>query len=613
MTARLKILYNIVKYSEGSFVLFWYVCFFVSAAIIAVTIPSFVYSRVIKKAKSTSVIRIIFIGFFFALLSMLLPIQCDKCGEGFLETLKGILMSINRTMRSFALTDIDFLSQKNTVPSELYRAYSVLLMALCFICPFLSLSYILSLFSKVRASVKFALHYRKDLFVFSQLNEESIALAEDIMKNRPKAGIVFCEVNDSVRDKSIAYVERASMLNANCVNRDILSVNFNAHSKKSRIYFFTIKENEQTNTNEALELIGKYKNRRGTRLYLFSTLIESRLVLANFDNGFVRVRRIDKAQTFINRFLYDEGQILFEHALPPKAGESEKEINVLILGLGKCGNEMLRALSWYCQMEGYRLRIDAVDIGSSAEDRLRAECSELLDEHHNGVRVEGESYYDIRFHSGMDFRSVAFSELMKKLDDITFAFVALGRDNDNVEACVTLRKMFERTKTFADIYAVLRSNDKKQAVSGIRNFKGQEYLINSIGDIRSVFTEKEIMHSEIEEEALRLHMEWGEEEDFWRFEYNHRSSIARAIHRNARKSCDLFNHPDEKRSPEELKVLSTLEHKRWNAFMRSEGYIYSGSLDPSSRNDLGKLHNDLVSYNLLAEDVKKKDDEITIK
>ena len=46
--------------------------------------------------------------------------------------------------------------------------------------------------------------------------------------------------------------------------------------------------------------------------------------------------------------------------------------------------------------------------------------------------------------------------------------------------------------------------------------------------------------------------------------------------------------------------------------MRSEGYIYSGSTDPGSRNDLGKLHNDLVSYNLLAEEVKRKDDEISI-
>lgn len=590
----------------------WYVCFIISSAIIAVTIPMFIYHRTVKKAGSTSVIRIVFIGFFFALLFLLFPIQCDRYGEGFLEALKGILMSINRTMRSFALTDIDFLSDKNTVPGELFRAYSLLLMSLCFVCPFLSLGYILSLFSKVRASVKYALHYRKDLFVFSQLNEESIALAEDIVKNRPRAGIVFCEVNDPVRNKNNAFVERAGKLNANCIDRDILSMNFNVHSKSSKIYFYTIKDDEQVNTNEALELIEKYKHRQGTRLYLFSTLLESKLLLSNSDNGFVRVRRIDKAQTFINRFLYDDGQILFEHALPPESGESERRINVLLLGLGKCGNEMLRALCWYCQMEGYRLRVDAVDIGRAAEDRLRAECSEMLSDDHNGVRVEGESYYDIRFHSGIDVRSVAFSDLIKSLDDITFAFIALGRDNDNVEACVNLRMLFERSGSKADIYAVLRNNDKKRAVSGIHNFKGQEYLVNSIGDISSVFTEKEIMHSEIEEEALRLHMEWGEEEDFWRFEYNHRSSIARAIHRKARKSCGLFINPDEERSPERLNALSMLEHKRWNAFMRSEGYTYSGSTDPGSRNDLGKLHNDLVSYNLLAEEVKRKDDEISI-
>ncbi|MBQ1716607.1 MAG: hypothetical protein II025_01770, partial [Ruminococcus sp.] len=30
-------------------------------------------------------------------------------------------------------------------------------------------------------------------------------------------------------------------------------------------------------------------------------------MLANCDSGYIRVRRVDKARTFINRFLYDNG------------------------------------------------------------------------------------------------------------------------------------------------------------------------------------------------------------------------------------------------------------------------------------------------------------------
>ena len=43
------------------------------------------------------------------------------------------------------------------------------------------------------------------------------------------------------------------------------------------------------------------------------------------------------------------------------------------------------------------------------------------------------------------------------------------------------------------------------------------------------------------------------------------------------------------------------------AYVRSEGYVYSGSADPASRNDLGRLHPDLVPYEALSGQEKEKD------
>jgi hypothetical protein len=61
---------------------------------------------------------------------------------------------------------------------------------------------------------------------------------------------------------------------------------------------------------------------------------------------------------------------------------------------------------------------------------------------------------------------------------------------------------------------------------------------------------------------------------------------------------------------EERTVIETLEHRRWNAYMRAEGYVFSGSKDKSSRNDLAKMHHDLVDYGSLSEEVKRLDSKV---
>jgi len=47
--------------------------------------------------------------------------------------------------------------------------------------------------------------------------------------------------------------------------------------------------------------------------------------------------------------------------------------------------------------------------------------------------------------------------------------------------------------------------------------------------------------------------------------------------------------------------------------MRAEGYVFSGSSDKSSRNDLGKMHHDLVDFASLTEEEKRKDSRVGTK
>ena len=118
------------------------------------------------------------------------------------------------------------------------------------------------------------------------------------------------------------------------------------------------------------------------------------------------------------------------------------------------------------------------------------------------------------------------------------------------------------------------------------------------------------MDSDVEAIALSRHMKWGEEKDFWRYNYNYKSSIASAIHRKMKSLCGIpgVDKEPKDRTEEELWNLRILEHNRWNAYMRSEGYIFGGTVERSGRNDLAKMHNCLVPFDVLPLYEQEKDD-----
>ncbi len=88
--------------------------------------------------------------------------------------------------------------------------------------------------------------------------------------------------------------------------------------------------------------------------------------------------------------------------------------------------------------------------------------------------------------------------------------------------------------------------------------------------------------------------------------------MASAIHLKARIQCGIpgADKAEQDLTIEERDGIEMLEHRRWNAYMRSEGYVYSGSPNASSRNDLAKMHHNLVVYDVLSDEEKRKDSSV---
>lgn len=587
----------------------WYVCFTLSAVFAAAALIWAIVLGVTKRGgKVIKPFNVLFAGVAAAVFTLQLPIFVEstaKCPSW----LKTVLLTLHGTFQVFTI-DSDRSLIVDSIHTDIAGAYSAYMSALFVIAPIMTFGFLLSLFRTLSANFRYTLCYFRPVYAFSELNERSVALGRSIREHHRNAVLFYADAETDADGEKDELIEQVRPLGAILSKRELCAVPLRRHSKKSPISLFTIGKDELENVTDSLLLAKSYSDRPETKLYVFSTRKEAELLFASASTKCLKVRRVNEVRSLIYRLLDENGQRLFGNAVPCEDGT--KLIHAVIVGLGRHGQEMLKALTWYCQMDGYSFVADVCDKDKFAEENFTAACPELMSPVYNGVRVKGETEYLIRIHSGIDASTKAFADMIAGLTDITYAFVCLGTDEDNINAAVNLRTYFERIHIRPEIDSVVYNTAGKKALTGLKNYRGQEYLINFVGDMETSYSEDNILNSKLEKEALERHLRWGSEDDFWGYEYNYNSSVALAIHHKAKMACGIpgADKKSEELSDRERDIIEHLEHRRWNAYMRAEGYIYSGSKDKKSRNDLGKMHHDLVNFEELSDEEKRKDSTV---
>lgn len=569
-----------------------------------------------KSGRLLDPFKIFFVGVIVSSVILFLPIYNNVFKSSDCGIFETALISIHNMIRLFIVDgEFEFITSNLVGVSALIsKGYTLLFSVLFVSAPILTFGFVLSFFKNISAYKRYIIHYNSDIFIFSKLNEKSLALAESLHKNDcKKRFFVFTDVFEK-EEQNYELAEKAKELGAVCFKKDIVTIDFSFHSKKSDLSFFAIGEDQSENISQALKIVDKLRYRDKTNLYVFSTQVESEMLLAHAFNGAyndikIKVRRVNEVQSLIMRNLYENGfEKIFKSAYNDSSGV--KKINAVVIGMGRHGTEMTKALTWFCQMDGYLAEINVFDSDPDAFEIFAAECPELIK--FSGVLdVAGEAKYTINIHSGINVDTVSFNELIQSLPEITYVFVALGNDEKNISTAVKLRMLFERMGYNPEIQAVVYNSEKKEALAGIANFKDQEYRIDFIGDMKYSYSEEVILDSDVEKKALERHMKWGNESEFWRYSYNYKSSVASAIHKKMKILCGMpgIEKDPEDRAEDELWNLRILEHNRWNAYMRSEGYVYGGTVEKSGRNDLAKMHNCLVPFDVLPLKEQEKDDD----
>ncbi len=591
---------------------------FIIAAIVVFTssiVWAIALSSTRKKSEVLTPFNTVFSGVIISALLMYLPIY-HKIFEGTaLSLLKTIFLSAHNVLQLFVI-DVDYffvIEQMTGADAWVIALYSSFASILCIVAPVLTFGFILSLFKNISAHARYICAYFKDAYIFSELNEKTITLAEDVKKTRKGCVIVFTDVFEENKENTFELVQRAKKIKAIMFQKDIAAIGFNHHSLKRELHFFIMGENESENLSQGIAIISQYGQREKSNLYVLSTRVEAELLLTQTKKEGIKVRRINETRSLINRFLFEDGKKIFEGA--KKQEDGTYLISAVIVGMGKHGTEMIKALSWFCQMIDYRIEIHAFDRDPLAEQKFAALCPELMSEKYNGVYVDGEAQYKITIHSGYDTDTLDFATALSALTDTTYVFCALGSDELNIRTAVNLRMYFERMGIKPSINSIVYSTEARDSLVGITNYRGQSYDIDFIGDIKTSFSDRVILDSELEALAFERHCKWGNPDDFWKFEYNYRSSMASAIHMHLREQLVIpsAGKREDELTEAEIAIIEPLEHRRWNAYMRSEGYVYSGSPDASTRNDLGKMHHNLTPFDELTEEIKRVDRRVGTK
>lgn len=545
----------------------------------------------------------------------LFPFLLGDAPQNGTTIVKTALLSVLHGLKAFTLGVETEMIQDAIVfcPESLRIGYQICTVVLLLLAPLFTVGFVLSLFRNLSARMQYILAYRREMYVFSELTDKALTLAKDIAHNHPSAAIAFAETLGREDTLPTELLRGANRIGAILFHSDITAVSTLKHSPKKGLWLFAMGEDDNKNLDLALELISSHTERPNTHLYVSALTAESDLLLSAVKKGKVRVRRINEARSMTYHVLEANGTRLFDHAIPTEDGI--KEIHAVIVGLGHHGTEILKAMAWYCQMDGYRVHIHAFDRDPLAEEKLTAAAPELLSPKYNGVIIKGEAQYTITIHSGCDTATARFAAAISQIKQASYVLISLGDDDLNTQTAVQLRMLFERAGIHPIIQAILYDSRRKTAMTNITNFRNQPYDIEFVGDLQSSYAENSIIHSSLEEQALQRHLKWGSAADFWNYEYHYRSSMAAALHMQARIHCGIpgAELPEEEMQGEAKIRFEMLEHRRWNAYMRSEGYVYSGSPDANSRNDLAKMHHNLVDYDTLPEADKRKDSKVGLK
>jgi hypothetical protein len=161
----------------------WTTCIFLSVGclVAAVLLALTLGGTGLNKKWGWKLFHVLVAGVFCATLVMFLPVHSGGRADGLLALWRTVLLSVFTSIQVFA-AGCEFgvmVEGMETCPPALVGAYQAWSATLFVLAPVFTFGFILSLFQNLTAYLRYLSVCFRDVYIFSELNEGSMALAED--------------------------------------------------------------------------------------------------------------------------------------------------------------------------------------------------------------------------------------------------------------------------------------------------------------------------------------------------------------------------------------------------------------------------------------------------
>lgn len=439
-----------------------------------------------------------------------------------------------------------------SVKTQLSGIYVVCVWMAFLICPLLTISVLLSYVKKGLDRTTLRTRFSKEVYIFTEKNENTVVLAKDICKNDKKAIAIFSDTDETdigARILCVAYspVKVIKLLN-----------------KTNRI-------NVCFNDSDAGKLLDKVKGyiksseKTESRIYVFTDNSIAHEVVDEIRKE-EKNRHIQVVST--NAILMRD--ILWDYPLYINA-EKREELNVTVLGTGAFGGYFAMNTLWCGIIPDCKFKLNLVDV-----DEPENVLSRVSDNIPAG-------YFDIEiFKENVNTNSFFEKIAQSRLQQSDYILVAMGNDDINIRIARKIRLYFARCGRNPFVMTVLKNQSRFSVMS--ENLRKDNIVV--VGGTENMYSYEKMFCDRFLARSFGVfsivEQNYGNNvvlDDFFRQkQIDILSSYANAIHCKYKvyalvgKDCD-----DEElikaKLVENFEKIAECEHDRWVAFEVLKGYI----------------------------------------